>query len=43
MEEPIFVPHTELLFGKKPGEKDTDFVDVNSERDFPTLGAAVGK
>jgi hypothetical protein len=26
------------LFGKKPGEREPDVVDVNSEKDFPTLG-----
>lgn len=33
--------HNEFLFGKKSDEK--EYVDVNNEKDFPTLGAAVGK
>ena len=38
-EEAIFVSHNEFLFGKKPGESKTDIVDINSEKDFPSLGA----
>lgn len=42
-EEAVFVSHNEFLFGRKPGEIDREYVDVNSEADFPTLGAAVPK
>ena len=33
--------HNEFLFGKKSDEK--EFVDVNNEKDFPTLGAMASK
>ena len=32
--------HHEFIFGKKQG-LETEFVDVNSKKDFPTLGQAI--
>jgi len=42
-EEAKFVTHNEFIFGKKPSDRDSDFVDVNNEKDFPTLGAVATK
>lgn len=37
------MPHLELMFGKRPGDTKDEVVDVNSEKDFPSLGKVLPK
>lgn len=42
-EEKGLISHHEFMFGKHPSDRNAGVVDVTSQRDFPSLSAAIPK